>query len=117
MYRLTQDYTDENRTLTLGKGINTDFTSTEVNKVAYDRGFYIAFKEAGFDSVRFFIKQGWDPAFYQPAIDDALELDLKVVVVPFTMFCWGFENLLNWWGQGGRVLQRLSSSAHIRSAQ
>ena len=40
---MTQDFTEQNRSLTLGKGVNTDFTATEVNKVAYDKGFYIAF--------------------------------------------------------------------------
>ena len=52
---MTQDFTEQNRSLTLSKGVNTDFTATEVNKVSYDKGFYIAFKEAGFDSIRFFI--------------------------------------------------------------
>ena len=66
---MTQDFTEQNRSVTLGKGVNTDFTTTEVNKVSYDKGFYIAFKEAGFDSVRFFIKQGWNPEFYKPAVD------------------------------------------------
>ena len=40
---MTQDFTEQNRSLTLGKGVNTDFTATEVNKVSYDKGFYIAF--------------------------------------------------------------------------
>lgn len=96
---MTQDFTEQNRSLTLGKGVNTDFTATEVNKVSYDKGFYIAFKEAGFDSVRFFIKQGWNPEFYKPAVDDALELGLKVVLVPFSMYCWGKESLVQWWGE------------------
>lgn len=96
---MTQDFTEQNRSVTLGKGVNTDFTATEVNKVSYDKGFYIAFKEAGFDSVRFFIKQGWNPEFYKPAVDDALELGLKVVLVPFSMYCWGKESLVQWWGE------------------
>lgn len=32
---MTQDFTEQNRSLTLGNGVNTDFTTTEVNKVAY----------------------------------------------------------------------------------
>jgi len=39
---MTQDFTEQNRTLTLGRSVNLDFTTTEVNKVAYDKGFYIA---------------------------------------------------------------------------
>jgi len=50
---MTPDFTEQNSSLTLGKGINTDFTATEVNKVAYDKGFYTVFRAAGFDSVRF----------------------------------------------------------------
>ena len=96
---MTQDFTEQNKSLTLGRGVNTDFTTTEVNKVAYDKGFYIAFKAAGFDSVRFFIKQGWSPEFYKPAIDDALELGLKIVLVPFSMYCWGKDHLIQWWGE------------------
>ena len=96
---MTQNFTEQNKSLTLGKGINTDFTATEVNKVAYDKGFYTAFKAAGFDSVRFFIKEGWSPEFYQPAIDDALELGLVVVVVPFSMYCWGKESFVAWWDE------------------
>ena len=96
---MTQDFTEQNKSLTLGRGVNTDFTTTEVNKVAYDKGFYIAFKAAGFDSVRFFIKQGWSPEFYKPAVDDALELGLKIVLVPFSMYCWGKDHLIQWWGE------------------
>jgi endoglucanase len=95
---MTQDFTEQNKSLTLGRGVNTDFTTTEVNKVAYNKGFYTAFKAAGFDSVRFFIRQGWHPEFYKPAVDDALELGLKPVLVPFSMYCWGKENLVQWWG-------------------
>lgn len=96
---MTQGFTAQNRCLTLGRGINTDFTATEVNKVAYDRGFYVAFREAGFDSVRFFIRQGWPPEFYKAAVDDAMELGLKVVIVPFSMYCWGKGHLVTWWGE------------------
>ena len=96
---MTQDFTEQNRTLTLGRSVNLDFTTTEVNKVAYDKGFYIAFKEAGFDSVRFFFRQGWDPKIHKVAVDDALELGLKVVIVPFSMYCWGKESLVHWWGE------------------
>ena len=96
---MTQDFTEQNKSLTLGRGVNTDFTTTEVNKVAYDKGFYIAFKAAGFDSVRFFIKQGWSPEFYKPAVDDALELGFKIVLVPFSMYCWGKDHLIQWWGE------------------
>ena len=76
---MIQDFTEQNRSLTLGKGVNTDFTTTEVNKVSYDKGFYISFKEAGFDSVRFFIKQGWNPEFYKPAIDRHSEILLDQI--------------------------------------
>jgi len=96
---MTQDFTEQNRSLTLGRGVNTDFTTTEVNKVSYDKGFYTAFRAAGFDSVRFFIRQGQTPEFYKPAVDDALELGLKPVLVPFSMYCWGKENLVQWWGE------------------
>jgi hypothetical protein len=96
---LTQDFTERNRSLTLGKGVSTDFTATEVNKVSYDKGFYSAFRAAGFDSVRFFIRQGWSPEFYRPAIEDALELGLKAVMVPFSMYCRGKESLVEWWGE------------------
>jgi hypothetical protein len=96
---LTQDFTERNRSLTLGKGVSTDFTATEVNKVSYDKGFYSAFRAAGFDSVRFFIRQGWSPEFYRPAIEDALELGLKAVIVPFSMYCRGKESLVEWWGE------------------
>ena len=96
---MAQNFTESNKALTLGSGVNTDFTTTEVNKVAYDKGFYIAFKDAGFDSVRFFIKQGWCPEFYRPAVDDALKLGLKVVLVPFSMYCWGKGHLVQWWGE------------------
>ncbi|MBI9104871.1 MAG: cellulase family glycosylhydrolase [Spirochaetales bacterium] len=96
---MTQEFTIQNSKLSLGRGINTDFTATEVNKVAYDKGFYTASKDAGFDSVRIFLRQGWDPAFYQACIDDALDLDLKIVIVPFSMYCWGKESLIRWWGE------------------
>tara|TARA_Y100001978_G_scaffold201330_1_gene219445 strand:+ start:6326 stop:7801 length:1476 start_codon:yes stop_codon:yes gene_type:complete len=95
---VSQNFTEQNKSLTLGSSVNTDFTTTEVNKVAYDKGFYLAFKAAGFDSVRFFIKQGWRPEAYKSAVDDALALDLKVVLVPFSMYCWGKEHLIQWWG-------------------
>ncbi len=96
---MTQDFTEQNRSLTLGRGVNTDFTATEVNKVAYDKGFYSALLAAGFDSVRFFIRQGWSPEFYRPAVEDALELGLAAVVVPFSMYCWGKESFVEWWGE------------------
>jgi len=96
---LTQDFTEQNRSLTLGRSVNTDFTTTEVNKVSYDKGFYTAFRAAGFDSVRFFIRQGQTPKFYKSAVDDALELGLKPVLVPFSMYCWGKENFVEWWGE------------------
>ena len=96
---MTQDFTEQNRSLTLGRGVNTDFTTTEVNKVSYDKGFYTAFRAAGFDSVRFFIRQGQTPKFYKSAVDDALELGLKPVLVPFSMYCWGKENFVEWWGK------------------
>jgi hypothetical protein len=102
---MTQDFTEQNAALTLGRGVNLDFTTTEVNKVAYDIGFYWAFKDAGFDSVRFFLRQGWKPVFYQQAVDDALELGLKVVIVSFSMFCRGKESLVQWWGEVAEFYQ------------
>ena len=29
---MTQDFAEQNKSLTLGRGVNTDFTTTEVNK-------------------------------------------------------------------------------------
>ena len=56
----------------IGQGINLDFATTEVNKIGYHAAYYDVFKAAylhetplskvpspGFDSVRFFVKQGW----------------------------------------------------------
>ena len=65
-------------------GVNLDFTTTEVNKVGYDPGFLEAFDEAGFKSVRYFVKHGQDPIVYKQAVDDALERGLTVVLVAFS---------------------------------
>ena len=65
---MTQDFTEQNKSLTLGRGVNTDFTTTEVNKVAYDKGFYIAFKAAGFDSVRFLLSRAGTRSSINPPL-------------------------------------------------
>jgi len=81
----------------IGKGINLDFTTTEVNKVGYDPGFYEAFQSAGFESVRIFVKHGQNPLEYKVAIDDAIERGLSVVITMFSAKCNGKESFVEFW--------------------
>ena len=66
----------------IGKGINVDVSQREGGppiKVLYDPAQYDAVKAAGFQSVRFFVVAGEDPATYKTRIKDALERGLAVV--------------------------------------
>jgi hypothetical protein len=81
----------------IGEGVNLDFSTTEVNKIGYDPAYYDVFKEAGFDSVRFFVKWGIDPMEYREAIDGALNRGLTVVIVGFTGRCHGKESFVEYW--------------------
>ena len=78
-------------------GVNLDFTTTEVNKVGYDPGFLEAFDEAGFKSVRYFVKHGQHPIVYKQAVDDALERGLTVVLVAFSAKTNGKEQFVKFW--------------------
>lgn len=78
-------------------GVNLDFSTTEVNKVGYDPGFIEAFDEAGFKSVRYFVKHGQDPIVYKEAIDNALERGLTVVLVAFSAKTNGKEKFVKFW--------------------
>ena len=82
---------------TIGQGVNLDFTTTEVNKVGYDPGFYEAFGAAGFDSVRFFVKHGQGPRVYKRTIDDALDRGLTVVITIFSGKTNGKEAFVEFW--------------------
>lgn len=67
----------------IGKGINVDVSQVEGGspvKVLYDPAQYDAVKAAGFQSVRFFVGAGRDPAIYRTRIQDALDRDLAVVI-------------------------------------
>ena len=67
----------------IGKGINVDVSQLEVGspmKVLYDPAQYDAVKAAGFQSVRFFVGAGEDPAIYKTRIEDALDRGLAVVI-------------------------------------
>jgi len=67
----------------LGKGINVDVSQLEAGspgKVMYDPAQYDAVKAAGFQSVRFFVVTGKDPAIYKTRIRDALDRGLAVVI-------------------------------------
>jgi len=67
----------------IGKGINVDVSQLEVGsprKVLYDPAQYDAVKAAGFQSVRFFVVAGKDPAIYKTRIEDALDRGLAVVI-------------------------------------
>ncbi len=81
----------------IGPGINLDFTTTEVNKVGYDPGFYEAFQSAGFESVRFFVKHGHAPEEYKQAIDDALDRGLTVVITVFSAKTNGKKAFVEFW--------------------
>ena len=82
---------------TIGQGVNLDFTTTEVNKVGYDPGFYEAFGAAGFDSGRFFVKHGQGPRVYKRTIDDALDRGLTVVITIFSGKTNGKEAFVEFW--------------------
>jgi len=67
----------------IGKGINVDVSQLEAGspiKVLCDPAQYDAVKAAGFQSVRFFISAGKDPAIYKTRIEDALDRGLAVVI-------------------------------------
>ena len=67
----------------IGKGINVDVSQLEggpPEKVLYDPAQYDAVKAAGFQSIRFFVVAGEDPAIYKDRIQDALDRDLAVVI-------------------------------------
>jgi cellulase (glycosyl hydrolase family 5) len=67
----------------IGKGINVDVSQPEGGspvKVLYDPAQYDAVKAAGFQSVRFFVNVGRDPAIYKTRIQDALDRDLAIVI-------------------------------------
>ncbi|MDP6544601.1 MAG: cellulase family glycosylhydrolase [Phycisphaerae bacterium] len=67
----------------IGKGINVDVSQFEAGspvKVMYDPAQYDAVKVAGFQSVRFFVVAGKDPAIYKTRITDALDRGLAVVI-------------------------------------
>lgn len=85
----------------IGKGINLDFTTTEVNKIGYSPAYYDAFKDAGFESVRIFVKQGNGPEQYKEAIDGALERELTVVIAGFTGRTNGKQNFIDYWDSFG----------------
>ncbi len=81
----------------IGQGINLDFSTTEVNKIGYDSAYYDVFKAAGFDSVRFFVKQGVDPLHYREAIDGAINRGLPVVITGFTGRVHGRASFVQYW--------------------
>ena len=67
----------------IGKGINVDVSQLEGGspvKMLYDPAQYDAVKAAGFQSVRFFVGAGRDPAIYKTRIEDALDRGLAVVI-------------------------------------
>tara|TARA_Y200000002_G_scaffold187550_1_gene154831 strand:+ start:3110 stop:4651 length:1542 start_codon:yes stop_codon:yes gene_type:complete len=78
-------------------GVNLDFSTTEVNKTGYDSGFVEAFDEAGFKSVRYFVKHGQDPIVYKQAVDNALERGQTVVLVAFSAKTNGKEKFIKFW--------------------
>lgn len=89
-------YTQENWP-SIGQGINLDFSTTEVNKIGYDPAYYDVFKAAGFESVRFFVKQGIEPITYRAAIDDGINRGLTVVITGFTGRTKGKEAFVEYW--------------------
>ena len=96
LFGQSNGYAQENWPV-IGKGINLDFTTTEVNKVGYDPGFYEAFQLAGFESVRIFVKHGHGPEEYKQAIDDALDRGLTVVITGFTGKTNGKKAFVEFW--------------------
>jgi len=74
----------------IGKGIVVDVSPLEggpPRKVLYDPAQYDAIKAAGFQSVRFYVVAGRDPAIYKTRIEDALDRGIAVVI--------------SLWGSGG----------------
>ncbi len=74
----------------IGKGIVVDVSPLEggpPRKVLYDPAQYDAVKAAGFQSVRFYVVAGRDPAIYKTRIEDALDRGIAVVI--------------SLWGSGG----------------
>jgi len=90
---------------TIGKGINLDFSTTEVNKIGYDPAYYDVFKAAGFKSVRFFVKQGVDPMFYRDAIDGAINKGLTAVITGFTSKAKGKASFVEYWREFAELYQ------------
>ncbi len=90
---------------TIGQGINLDFTTTEVNKIGYDPAYYDLFKAAGFESVRFFVKQGINPMAYREAIDGAINRGLAVVIAGFTGRTKGKEAFVEYWRDFAELYQ------------
>ena len=67
----------------IGKGINVDVSHLgggPPEKMLYDPAQYDAVKAAGFQSIRFFVVAGEDPAIYKTRIQDAFDRDLAVVI-------------------------------------
>jgi hypothetical protein len=81
----------------IDQGVNLDFSTTEVNKIGYDPHYYDVFKAAGFDSVRFFVKQGHGPEAYKEAIDGAINRGLTVVITGFTGKVHGKASFVEYW--------------------
>jgi hypothetical protein len=76
----------------IGKGIVVDVLEPEGGppmKVLYEPAQYDAVKAAGFQSVRFYVVAGRDPAIYKSRMEDALDRGLAVVI--------------SLWGSGGWV--------------
>ncbi|MBC9888672.1 MAG: cellulase family glycosylhydrolase [Opitutae bacterium] len=82
-----------------------DWPVTEVNKIGYDPAYYDVFKAAGFDSVRFFVKQGVDPLHYREAIDGAINRGLPVVITGFTGRVHGKESFVQYWRNFAKLYQ------------
>tara|TARA_Y100000588_G_scaffold102732_1_gene111811 strand:- start:1712 stop:3187 length:1476 start_codon:yes stop_codon:yes gene_type:complete len=89
----------------IGQGVNLDFSTTEVNKIGYDPAYYDVFKAAGFDSVRFFVKQGIDPMHYRDAIDGAINRGLTVVITGFTGRTHGKQAFVDYWRNFAELYQ------------
>ena len=89
----------------IGQGVNLDFSTTEVNKIGYDPAYYDVFKAAGFDSIRFFVKQGAEPIHYREAIDGAIKRGLTVVIAGFTGRVFGKESFVDYWREFGELYQ------------
>ena len=104
IFGLSNSHAQENWP-TIGQGINLDFATTEVNKIGYDPAYYDVFKAAGFESVRFFVKQGIEPMAYREAIDGAIKRGLTVVITGFTGRTKGKEDFVEYWRDFARLYQ------------